>query len=291
MKDRLKHYWWVFLILLGLPILLNFIVFKPTSQLSAGNLQDWISFWGNYLGATISALVAFIILYIQQKDHKQEVELNRLENQRENGRSRLYAHQENAQIVKENKLENNKNRQLQLNVLSNQLQVQWLSELRKAFANHICAYRENDIKEIINSTFSSTFESVQEKIKALYDNLALTDTVLGLVIVENPHTMIGDTYKREQEKLYSHYMSIIKDIQLLICLYYNKTPISNDVSDFIVAMKIDSKSFSYDQFSELAHQIIKPLPNIFEAIRELSIRCIKDERQRINKSLNDSLNS
>ena len=77
MKQYLRQYWWVILIvfvILGLPILLNFMVFKPTSQLSIGTLQDWMSFWGSYLGATISALVAFVILSIQRNDHKQEVD-------------------------------------------------------------------------------------------------------------------------------------------------------------------------------------------------------------------------
>lgn len=257
----LKHYWWVLLIILGVPILLNFFVFMPTSRLSVGRLQDWMAFWGSYLGATISTLAAFVILYIQRKD---------------------------------NKIENSKNHQLQLNVLSYQQEVQWLSELRKAIANHICVYRENDIKEIINLTYSSSYDSVSQKIKAIYDTLALTDTALGLVIMENPQTMIGETFKTEQGKMYTRFVSIIKDIQLLTCLYYNKIPISNEESNnlnkLIVAMGINSPKIDYNQFSELAHQIIKPLPDIFETIRELSKNCIKYERQRIDSFLNDSNN-
>lgn len=260
-KDILKQYWWVFFTIFGLPILLNFIVFMPTCQLSVGKLQDWMSFWGDYLGATISAIVAYIILYIQRKD---------------------------------NETENRKNRQLQLNVLSYQQEVQWLSELRIAIADHICAYRPNDIIEIINFTENSSVESVQQKIKALYDALALTDTALGLVIMENPKTMIGETYKKEQGQLYARFVSIINDIQLLTCLYYNKIPISNEdsnkLNNFLVTMGINSASIDYNQFSELAHQIVKPLPAIFETIRELSKNCIKEERQRIASILNDDNN-
>ena len=287
----LKRYWWAILIIFGLPPFLNFFVFKPTSQLSAGTLQDWMSFWGNYLGATISTLTAFVILFIQRKDHKREVDLNRLENQRENGRNRQYAHQENVILAEKNRLENDRNRQLQLRTLSYQQEVQWLSNLRKALANHICAYRENGIKEIINSIQDSSFESIQQKIKVLYDTLALTDTALDLVIIENPQTMVGETYKKEQGQLYQRFVSIIKDIQLLTCLYYNKIPISNEDSNklnkLIVAMGINSPTIDYNQFSELAHQITKPLPDIFETVRELSKNCIKDERQRIDSILND----
>ena len=262
MKNLWKHYWWVILIILGLPILLNFLVFMPTSQLSVGTRHDWMPFWGSYLGATISAIVAFIILYIQRRD---------------------------------NKFENSKNRQLQMNVLSYQQEVQWLSELLKAIANHICVYRENDIKEIINLTYSSSYDSVLQKIKAIYDTLALTDTTLGLVIMENPQTMIGETFKTEQGKMYTRFASIIKDIQLLTCLYYNKIPISNEESNnlnkLIVAMGINSPTIDYNQFSKLAHQIIKPLPDIYETIRELSKNCIKDERRRIDSILNDSIDN
>lgn len=260
MYNLLKHYWWVILIIFGMPILLNFLVFMPTSQLCVGRLQDWMSFWGSYLGATISAIAAFIILYIQLKD---------------------------------NKLENGKNRQLQLNVFSYQQEVQWLSELRKVIVNHTCAYRDNDIKEIINLAYSSSFDSVLQKIKALFDTLALTDTALGLVIMENPRTMIGETYKKEQGQLYARFVSIIKDIQLLICLYYNKIPISNEdsnkLNNLMVTMGINSATIDYKQFSKMAHQIVKPLPDIFETIRKISKNCIKDERQRIDSLLNDCI--
>ena len=258
----LKRYGWVILIIFGLPILLNFLVFMPKSKLSVGSQHDWMSFWGSYLGATISALVAFVILYIQRKD---------------------------------NKIENSKNKQLQLNVLSYQQEVQWLSELRKAIANHICAYRDSDIKEIVNNSYESSYDSIQQKIKAIYETLALTDTALGLVIMENPQTMIGETFKTEQGKMYTRFASIIKDIQLLTCLYYNKIPISNEdsnrLNNLVVMMDINSATIDDNLFSEIAHQIIKPLPDIFEKIRELSKNCIMDERQRIDSLLNDSNDS
>lgn len=81
----MKRYWWIIAIaifIIGLPVLLNFLVFKPVSQLSVGTLQDWMSFWGSYLSATISALVAFGILVLQRKDSKQNYEQTRRDNRR-----------------------------------------------------------------------------------------------------------------------------------------------------------------------------------------------------------------
>lgn len=291
--NNLKHYWWVIFIIFGLPLFLNFFVFQPSSQLSAGRLQDWISFWGNYLGATISTLTAFVILFIQRKDHEREVVLNRLESQRENGRNKLFAHRENARLENNNTLENRMNRQLQLRILSHHQETQWLGDLREALVNYISAYRENEIKDVINSIQESSLESIQQKIRVLYNTLAKTDTALSLVISENSNTAVGDTYQKELARLYTQYKSIIDDIQLLACLYYNKEPISNEASDnlnnLIVTMEIDSEKIDYNQFSELAHQIIKPLPCIFEAVRTISQSCIKEERQRIDSILDGSI--
>ena len=259
----MRRPWLTFLaiiFIIGLPILLNFIVFTPTNKFSVGRLQDWVSFWGSYLGAIISALAAFTILYVQRRD---------------------------------NKVENSKNRQLQINVLSYQQEIKWLSELRKALINYISAYRENDIKDIINSIPNSSFDSVQQKIKLLYTTLSRTDTALALVIFENPKTRIGDTYKNELDDYYKRYTSIIKDIELLACLYYNKIPAaSNDserLNNLIITMGINPQSFNYDQFSELSNQLIEPLPNIFESIRGISMRCIIEEKQRIETFLKDSI--
>jgi hypothetical protein len=284
MENKAKHIWSTILILIlifVLPIILNFVVFTPKCELCAGKLQDWISFWGSYLGAIISALAAFTILYIQRKDNKSQNEQNRIDNQKQHEKNRQDAYRENF-----------KNRQLQLNILSYQQEIEWLSELRKALTNYISSYRENDIKDIINSTSNSSFESVYQKIKGLIDTLSRRDTALAIVICENPKTKIGDTYNKEIDKYYKRYTSIIDDIKLLLCLYFNKTPVLEDdinkLNNLIKTMKIDPKSFNYNQFSELASQLIEPLPNIFETIRDICKRCIIEERQRIESILNDN---
>ena len=47
---------------------------------------------------------------------------------------------------------------------------------------------------------------------------------------------------------------------------------------------------NYNQFSELAHQLIKPLSDILEAVRTLSQSYIKEERQRIDSIITDRNN-
>ena len=293
MKNDMKKYWWIIVIaifIIGLPILLNFLVFMPTSQLSVGTLQDWMSFWGSYLGAIISSLTAFIILFIQQKNHKEEMASLRFEKQRDDGKNRMHINSGYTKLAENNRLENQKNRQLQRNLFLYQQEIQWLNVLREALAKYISAFQERKIWDIINSIPVSSFESIQQKIKAVYKTLNQADTTLNLVISENRKTTISDTYQKKLADNYACYMSVVYDIQMLACLYYNKTPISNEASDslnnLMAEMDIDSNNMNYNQFSELAHQLIKPLLGILEAIRTLSQSCIKEERQRIDSIMN-----
>lgn len=280
MKDFMKHNKWLILLIIiipGLPILLNFFVFKPTCHLSVGKLQDWMSFWGSYLGATISAVVAFVILHIQRKDNKNDNKKNRNDNQEQNA----------------------KNRQILLNVFSYQQEMQWLGELRQALANHIRVYSENDVKEIINSVSSFSFESVQQKIKAICDNLALTDTVLTLVISGSPQGKNKNAHMEKMKELYKRYISTITDFQFLIHLYYKKIPMASNTNECILQLASDllkdivkengvnPQSLGYNEFAEIAHQLIKPLPSIFEEARVLSLDWIKEESERINSLLRE----
>lgn len=286
----MKKYWWIIAIvifIIGLPILLNFLVFMPTSQLSVGTLQDWMSFWGSYLSATISALIAFVILVVQRKDTKQNYEQTRRDNRRQYSFNKRIIGLDDA--VKSDK-EKEETRHYQRNLFLYQQEIQWLNVLREALVKYISAFQENEIWEIINSIPVSSFEYIQQKIKAVYKTLNQADTTLNFVISENRKTTISDTYQKKLAKMYARYMSIINDIQLLTYLYYSKAPISEEASDslnnLMAEMDIDSNNMNYNQFSELAHQLIKPLSGILDAVRTLSQNCIKEERQRIDSIMN-----
>lgn len=214
----------------------------------------------------------------------------RFEKQRDDGKNRMHINSGYTKLAENNRLENQKNRQLQRNLFLYQQEIQWLNVLREALAKYISAFQENEIWEIINSIPVSSFESIQQKIKAVYKTLNQADTTLNLVISENRKTTISDTYQKKLADNYACYMSVVNDIQMLACLYYNKTPISNEASDnlnhLIAEMGIDSKNMDSNQYSELAHQLIKPLTDILEAFRTLSQSCIKEERQRIDSIMN-----
>lgn len=47
------------------------------------------------------------------------------------------------------------------------------------------------------------------------------------------------------------------------------------------------KSLGYNEFAEIAHQLIKPLPSIFKEVQVLSIDWIKKESERIKSQLEE----
>ena len=72
-----KKYWWIAILVLALPVVINFILQIPAFTPIVGDSETWLSFWGGYLGAIVSAGVAFIILIIQYQQNKEENRSNR----------------------------------------------------------------------------------------------------------------------------------------------------------------------------------------------------------------------
>lgn len=87
-RNLLKEYWylWLILLLLILPLVLYVLIIQPCGLNAIGNENApsvWLGFWGSYLGAIITSIAAFIILYKQ-------IETNRIENCRFNKQVRNY---------------------------------------------------------------------------------------------------------------------------------------------------------------------------------------------------------
>ena len=134
MKIPIKKFWWIALVILLLPITINFVLLIPSFTAVVGDEIAWLSFWGGYLGAIISTAAAFIILYIQRKDNESENEKNRVDNEVQNKQNR-----------EENEKLNRANRQLQLNIMKYHQQYHWLDEFRNASLAYCSAFNHNDL--------------------------------------------------------------------------------------------------------------------------------------------------
>ena len=156
MKISMKKYWWIALVILLMPIALNFILLTPSFTAIVGDEIAWLSFWGGYLGAIISTTAAFIILYIQRKDNESENEKNRTNNEMQNELNRI-----------ENEKLNRVNRQLQLNIMKYHQQCHWLDEFRNASLAYCSAFNHNDLVMIYNIMWLDP-NAAFDKIKQLY---------------------------------------------------------------------------------------------------------------------------
>lgn len=79
----LKRYWYLIVIVLVIPILLNYIL--PLSFSIVGNViggdsstEVWLEFFGSYIGTIIGAVVTFLVLYFTIKSNKDENDKIRL---------------------------------------------------------------------------------------------------------------------------------------------------------------------------------------------------------------------
>ena len=126
MKNTLKKYWWVLVIIVTAPIVINYVVLLPAIGPIVGDTTDWLSFWGGYLSTIVSAIIAFVILLVQRDGDKEE---------------------------------NEKDRGLRIKVLEYQQQMQWLNDLRKVIKENLFAYDIDITVDVMNMIYKNPFKN------------------------------------------------------------------------------------------------------------------------------------
>lgn len=274
MKEVIKQYWWIALIIMGAPIVLNYLVFTPSCEQSTGDLKDWISFWGSYLSAIISSMIAFAILVIQRKD-----------NQIENSKNRNNNHTENEN-----------NRQLQLNVLAYQQQSQWLNNLREAMIKNIIVYHTNNLREIIILIKNNNLSLIQQKIKDILEKLIYTDTEVAMMMPDiNTQDDYLIKYNDKRKEVYEKFSAIVNDLQVLSVIFCQQLSIKDIDSTLLSAASTNLKmtfdtykpneKLSYNQVYDISDKIVSPMNTLFEEIRTFALSCIGNEQKRIESIL------
>lgn len=65
MFQIIKKYWMIILIIILLPLAINLICLIPTKYTIDNN--DWIGFWGSYLGSIIGGIITLFVLFQSNK--------------------------------------------------------------------------------------------------------------------------------------------------------------------------------------------------------------------------------
>lgn len=69
----------IIIVILAIPLLINFLILRPAIFEFIGDGKDWLLFWGSYLGGAFAALVGFVTLYYSAKRQHIEMQISRKE--------------------------------------------------------------------------------------------------------------------------------------------------------------------------------------------------------------------
>ena len=246
------------------PIAVNSFLLKPATRPVVGTNVDWLVFWGSYLSSLISALIAFTILLVQRSDN----------------------HNENEQ-----------NRQLQINVLRYQQEMQWLNENREILVDLALAVNVNDLRNIQNDMAQS--QDVRAQIKDLMARVTYCDTRIGCMY-KNIESDAFKEFSKVYKQVYHTYSDTLCNLQTLYMLFiyarpdqraiafdlYKKERVINDqLKSLLANFSSDDEFLSQDVFV-LTLPIVSAADNLMETFRNASIKYIKSEEERIKHIIN-----
>lgn len=284
MKDWIKKYKLIviivpiaIIIIFSWPLIVNWLYNVETNCKVLHKPQEWTIFWGSYIGSIVSAAVAFIILHLQREDNSKE---------------------------------NESNRKLQLKILEQQQEMQWLNTFRQACIEYIAAYSLNNIAEIVNKlkdvpnesyylikTVVDRMENAKLMIELLWKskekddirnivhknyistNYMLKDMscVIGFLIRNEYETILGDFIGSPAYKQASTVLKEIAEKKINHVLSENKELLTlhNKELDRKIALGIISERFQLYQEN-----------NKNKDIRDLLLNYIKEQEKRINAITN-----
>ena len=177
MKSIIKKYWHLIVIVLIVPILLNYIL--PQSFSFVGNIiggdnssEVWLNFYSSYIGAIISTGVAFYVLYKNRKDT--------------------------------------------FNIMQYQNEYSNLQDRIKEFICYIDIYNFNNVKSIFNDwrLRKKETEELKKDIKILLDNAFIAFETFSLNYPKRYFNEIP--FFIQQKKNYSSLIYFLQDFQILL---------------------------------------------------------------------------
>lgn len=273
MKVLSRKYWWLCVILVLLPIALNYILLIPSFSPVVGNEVNWLSFWGGYLGSLISASVAFIILFVQRSDNKSQNEQNRVTN----------------------KNENEVNRKLQIGIMKYQLDLNNLNQFKNACIACQRAYAYNSLCEIANLTNRDKTIPLT-RIKELFAEAASAHR--GVDIIDYEENEYTSLFLCQHKQIYKMYTQALLDLEVLVS-YLDYTP--DDAEKGLMGDGYSSASLKQLIMNEIGmiHSkgvaiTIKRIINLrldlvdkdfIESLWEEAFKYINYEKDRINNTL------
>lgn len=270
MKDFLKKYWWFILIILLSPVAINYMLLFPAIGPVVGDNVHWLSFWGSYLAALLPTVGAFMILYIQRRDSLGENEKRRKENE--------------------------DNRNLQINILKYQQEMQWLNDKKQIVINSALTLGKDSLREL--SYLMGLNRDILPEIKILFEKLVKSDSDIDFMIVPMK-TKEYYSFIKNRKDAYNIYRDALLDIQEINQVFVRSQQMSRRgefrkrLERGLISQRLQTIAQSYwveeaflnESPSIIADKIISHLPPLMENIRNSAFEYIKSEEERISQLL------
>lgn len=181
MKDILKKYWWVGVIII-------FVVPIVLIQIVGNNTR--LTFLGNYWGSCISALVTLFVL----------------------SRTLRQNHEENENNRQKNAAENQSNREHSSNLRLQEIELKWFEDLKLVCVKLYSAFNNDNV--IIASDLDPLDESFNERVTQLL--IRMNEAYFNFQLVVNYHKNIVNTAEaRKIQHFVQEYLSLLSDMNSL----------------------------------------------------------------------------
>ncbi len=221
-----------------IPRIINYLILKPACFEVVGDGTHWLSFWGGYLGAIISAGVAFIILGIQYQ---------------------------------QNKKENNDNRTLQKNVLKHQVRTQRLNTIEARLIDYFQSFNYVEIDNLAYQILNKEDRNpIMARLKELWKEKESATLKLEMIFVSSTDEA-ESTYLRAFKDYDEQYNMLVEDLMWFCDIGYhsgddamlNKLVIKS-INDYKSRHLIENKYRIWNYIEKYNYKIVSERKNIIK---------------------------
>ena len=221
----------IILVAILLPFIINWLILLPSKFKFVGDGVDWLTFWGGYIGAIISAGVAFVILAIQYRQSQNE---------------------------------NRKNRKLQIDVIEYQQKRQWLNDLKIKCTQYFDGFDADSLELIVNSFYNEeSEENIKKTLKALSDKKNNSSFSFGIMFP--PPSFLDAEERKILSELNTYsttYLIVLYDIIWLydLCLrnkILGTQPEEDELHNNVCKFKWGVDSFAISLFGTVKPNLIE----------------------------------
>ena len=221
-----------------IPRIINYLILKPACFEVVGDGTHWLSFWGGYLGAIISAGVAFIILGIQYQ---------------------------------QNKKENNDNRTLQKNVLKHQVRTQRLNTIEARLIEYFQSFNYVEIDNLAYQILNKEDRNpIMARLKELWKEKESATLKLEMIFVSSTDEA-ESTYLSAFKDYDEQYNMLVEDLMWFCDIGYhsgddamlNKLVIKS-INDYKSRHLIENKYRIWNYIKKYNYKIVSERNNIIK---------------------------